>query len=114
MVRRDSSSLPCQPSLQTGPVALPVAPLPVMLVQSGNRDGLRRRSLPHPSPLPLLIVRGDWIRSAIRRLFVVILFMVVVRVLLPNRPQLLLLRGGWASKRFLVVVRGDFPCCWPS
>jgi hypothetical protein len=31
---------------------------------------------------------------------------VIVRVLLPNRPRALLLRGGWASKRFLVVVRG--------
>ena len=30
-----------------------------------------------------------------------------VRVLLPNRPRALLLRGGWASKRFLVVVRSS-------
>ncbi len=28
----------------------------------------------------------------------------IVRVLLPNRPRALLLRDGWASKRFLVVV----------
>jgi hypothetical protein len=38
--------------------------------------------------------------------------MAVVRVLLPNRPRVSLLRGGWASKRFLVVIRGDLPCCW--
>jgi len=35
-----------------------------------------------------------------------------VRVLLPNRPRALLLRGGWASKRFLALVRSHPPCCW--
>ena len=35
-----------------------------------------------------------------------------MRVLLPNRPRALLLRGGWASKRFLVVVRDHRPSCW--
>jgi hypothetical protein len=33
---------------------VPAAPLPVMLLQGGNRYGARRRSLPRPSPLPLI------------------------------------------------------------
>ena len=28
-------------------------------------------------------------------------------------PPSLLLRGGWASKRFFVVVRVGLPCCQP-
>jgi len=41
-------------ALRTGSVAVPAAPLPVMLLQSGNRDGAQRRSLPRPSPLLLI------------------------------------------------------------
>jgi hypothetical protein len=61
----------------------------------------------------LVLARAAEVMAAITVMTVLVQGVCVRARFASQPPPSLLLRGGWASKRFFVVVRGGLPCCQP-